>query len=260
MATTPKAKERKKPGRPPLSEKEKAKRAAAKKPVGRPPLSEAEKAKNAEKRAVKKQKEHEAKIAKSREIRAKEKERVKNQTLAKIQKGREKLSTWQPPVDDEDKGSNTKILESALYWRNRTPVNLEDAEELEARINEYFDYCMERDEKPTKAGVRLATGISAQNFSRILTGERRGGSAQQEILLEAMDVLEYGWESYMLNGKVNPASGIFIGKNQFGYKDQVDVVAAPAQPLGEIASAEELAKKYSAALPKGIDVDYKEVD
>lgn len=256
MAAT---KPKRKPGRPPLSEKEKAKRAAAKKPVGRPPLSEEEKAERAAKRAVKKQKEHEAKIEKSRNIRAKERERVKNQTLAKIQKGREKLETWTPPDDNEDKGSNTKILQSALYWRNRPPVNIEDAVELEERINEYFDYCMERDEKPTKAGVRLATGISATSFSAFLNGTRRAGSAQQEILLQAMDVLEYGWESYMLNGKVNPASGIFIGKNQFGYKDQVDIVAAPAQPLGELASAEDIAKKYQAALPKGIDVDFKEV-
>lgn len=248
------------PGRPPLSEKEKAKRAAAKKPVGRPPLTEKEKAERAAKRAVKKQKEHEAKIEKSRQIRAKEREKVKNQTLAKIQKGREKLQTWEPPDDSEDKGSNTKILQSALYWRNRPPVNIEDATELEARINEYFDYCMERDEKPTKAGVRLATGFSSSYFSRMLSGIIRPGSAQQEILLQAMDVLEYGWESYMLNGKVNPASGIFIGKNQFGYKDQVDVIAAPAQPLGELASAEDIAKKYQAALPKGIDVDFKEVE
>lgn len=254
-----KPKETRKPGRPPLSEKEKAKREAAKKPVGRPPLSEEEKAKNAAKRAAKKQKEHEALIEKNRRTRAKEREKVKEQTLAKIQKGREKLATWEPPADDEEKGSNTKILESALYWRNRPPVNLEDAEELEDRINEYFDYCAKRDEKPTKAGVRLATGISVQRFSRILSGENRANSVQQEVLLQAMDVLEYGWESYMLNGKVNPASGIFIGKNQFGYKDQVDVVAAPAQPLGELASAEDIAKKYQAALPKGIDVEFKEI-
>jgi hypothetical protein len=37
----------------------------------------------------------------------------------------------------------------------------------------------------------------------------------------------------MMNGKVNPASGIFIGKNHYQYKDTQDVTIRPDNPLGE---------------------------
>ena len=34
-----------------------------------------------------------------------------------------------------------------------------------------------------------------------------------------------------MNGKVNPASGIFIGKNYLDMKDQTDVVITPNNPM-----------------------------
>lgn len=43
-------------------------------------------------------------------------------------------------------------------------------------------------------------------------------------------------------------------------RDNVEVtVAPPEQPLGDAQSAEQLAQKYQTALPKGIDVEYREV-
>ena len=52
----------------------------------------------------------------------------------------------------------------------------------------------------------------------------------------------------MLNGKVNPASGIFLGKNQFGYKDQLDYVVRPEQMLSE-QTTPELMQRQIEALP-----------
>lgn len=54
----------------------------------------------------------------------------------------------------------------------------------------------------------------------------------------------------MQSGKINPASGIFIGKNMFGYKDTQDVVVTPNNPLDNGASPTEIADKYRAALPE----------
>ena len=48
----------------------------------------------------------------------------------------------------------------------------------------------------------------------------------------------------MMNGQINPASGIFLGKNHFGYKDVQDLVVQPKQPLGEQADAEAIEEKY----------------
>jgi hypothetical protein len=47
--------------------------------------------------------------------------------------------------------------------------------------------------------------------------------------VEAYDVLEALWEDYMMNGKINPVSGIFLGKNNFGYQDKQEYVLTPNQ-------------------------------
>ena len=43
------------------------------------------------------------------------------------------------------------------------------------------------------------------------------------------DMLEALWEDYMMNGKINPVSGIFLGKNHFGYQDKQEYVLTPNQ-------------------------------
>ena len=38
-----------------------------------------------------------------------------------------------------------------------------------------------------------------------------------DAIKKAYDFLGNLWENYMQNGKINPVSGIFLGKNNFGY-------------------------------------------
>ena len=45
------------------------------------------------------------------------------------------------------------------------------------------------------------------------------------------------------NGRVSPATAIFLLKNDHGYKDQQDVVISPTSPY-DSASQEELAQRY----------------
>ena len=49
----------------------------------------------------------------------------------------------------------------------------------------------------------------------------------KDIINEVYDSLEVLWESYMTNGKINPVSGIFLGKNNFGYQDKQEYVVTP---------------------------------
>ena len=51
-------------------------------------------------------------------------------------------------------------------------------------------------------------------------------------------------EDYMQNGKINPVSGIFLMKNNFGYADKQEVVLTPNNPLGEQKSNAELEERY----------------
>ena len=49
----------------------------------------------------------------------------------------------------------------------------------------------------------------------------------------------------MQNGKINPVSGIFLLKNNFGYQDKQEVVVTPNNPLGDGAERSQLEDKYT---------------
>lgn len=52
----------------------------------------------------------------------------------------------------------------------------------------------------------------------------------------------------MLNGKVSPPNGIFLGKNHFNYVDQTEVVVTPNNPLDNL-DASEARKRLTDAIP-----------
>jgi hypothetical protein len=65
--------------------------------------------------------------------------------------------------------------------------------------------------------------------------------------------LEELWEDYMLNGKVNPVAGIFLGKNLFQYRDQQEYVLTPNHGgIPEAIDAATIEAKY-AELPDSED-------
>jgi hypothetical protein len=59
-------------------------------------------------------------------------------------------------------------------------------------------------------------------------------NTHQAIILKAYRVMEELWENYMLNGKINPVSGIFLGKNQFQYSDKQEYVLTPNTGVGDV--------------------------
>ena len=65
-----------------------------------------------------------------------------------------------------------------------------------------------------------------------------------DAIKKAYGFLEELWEDFMMNGKVSPPNGIFIGKNHFNYKDVQDVVIAPQNNGDQDMSAEDIAKRY----------------
>jgi hypothetical protein len=56
------------------------------------------------------------------------------------------------------------------------------------------------------------------------------------------------WEHYMMNGKINPVSGIFLGKNNFGYQDKQEYVVTP-NTKNDYVDVETIEQKY-AELPE----------
>ena len=129
-------------------------------------------------------------------------------------------------IPDTDPGDNAKYLTMARAVMDMPPIDKSDINQVKRRINEYMDLCTQFDMKPTVKGFCNSLGITRQTLLTWKNGEYRANS-HQAIIVKAYNVLEELWEDYMLNGKINPVSGIFLGKNNFSYVDKQDVVLTP---------------------------------
>ena len=143
-------------------------------------------------------------------------------------------------------GDNSRFLRHALASWDLPPIDISDPKQVEERIRWFFNHCREDDMKPTVMGLCNALGITRQTFFNWGIGETRNckGSEYIDLVKKARGTLEELWEDYMLGGKINPVSGIFLGKNHFGYTDKKEVVLTPNNPLGEAEDTKELEDKY----------------
>ena len=140
-------------------------------------------------------------------------------------------------------GDNTRYLRYALAAWDLPPIDISDEKQVEKRIGDYFTFCAENDRKPNMVGMANWLGVDKTTLDSWKRGEYRT-QTHSPVIKKACRVLEDLWQDYMQNGKINPASGIFLGKNMFGYKDQQDVVVTPNNPLGPAEGYAELAQKY----------------
>jgi hypothetical protein len=140
-------------------------------------------------------------------------------------------------------GDNSRYLRHALATLNLPPIDISNAEQVSERLGWYFNHCADNDMKPTVNGMCNSLGIHRDTLHTWRTGEYRADS-HQAIIMKAYRVLEELWEDYMLNGKINPVSGIFLSKNLFyGYADKQEFVLTPNNGISD-ADAATIAAKY----------------
>lgn len=151
--------------------------------------------------------------------------------------------------ENTEPGDNSRYLRLARASMDLPPIDISDAEQVEDRINLYFDFCEQNDKKPQKIEMANWLGIHIDTLHTWLNGEYRA-ETHSEPIKKANAILHSLWVDYLQNGKTNPASGIFLGKNMFGYRDAIDLVPVQQNPLGDTLSAEEIAEKYKD-LPEG---------
>ena len=150
-------------------------------------------------------------------------------------------------IPDTEPGDHTKFLTHAMRVRALPRIDTADPIQVENRISEYFTMCAEDDVKPSVKGFLNALRIAKSTLWEWKQGNYRADT-HQAIIIEAYDLLEALWEDYMLNGKINPVSGIFLGKNNFGYTDKQEYVLTPNTKDVEAVDATTIEAKY-AELP-----------
>lgn len=127
-----------------------------------------------------------------------------------------------PPVRE----GNTEDTLHAMDIMALTPLKLTicQAAEVELRSQEYLELCITNNKKPGMAGYALALGVSRGQLVRYITGEVAIPKDVREVLVRFSALLDSLMEDYMMNGKINPVSGIWLQKNNFGYKEQIEYV------------------------------------
>ena len=148
-------------------------------------------------------------------------------------------------------GDNTKYLMANVELMNMPDIDIKDPEEVRQRINDYFKLYASYDMKPTVAGLGMALGLDRRRLWEIKTGALVGGQGQQHLPPETLDLIKKAyklmenlWETYMNSGKINPVSGIFLGKNNFGYQDKTEYVLTPNQQQASDYDPEDIRKRY----------------
>ena len=165
--------------------------------------------------------------------------------VVKKKQGRRDIGAFVNP--EVEPGENSRFLRFALASWDLPPIDISDPEQVKERIGMYFKHCAENDRKPQIIGMCNWLGISRQALNEWKNGEMRAAT-HGDIIKKACAIIEEQWADYMQNGKINPASGIFLAKNWFGYKDVADVVVTPNNPLQDL-SGDEARKRLIDAIP-----------
>lgn len=152
-----------------------------------------------------------------------------------------------------EKGDNAKIMSINIALFNMQDIDMTDAQAVTDRLGEYFALYEQADLKPTVAGMAIAlNGMSRQTLTAIAHDRVTGSTGYKSalppevtaIIKKAYKMMENMWETYMNSGKINPVSGIFLGKNNYGYQDKTEYVLTPNTQNDSDYDAEDIRQRY----------------
>ena len=154
-------------------------------------------------------------------------------------------------------GQTTKLIQHLRKVACLGPrLNLnEDPDGVRQRIADYFALCEEDDIKPSMSAMATAMGLTRRGLHKWRMGIIGKNEETRELLNQAAAVLAAVMEGCMLEGMINPVSGIFIMRNNYGYKNE-DVPDEPDEKSKlQGVDLKALEQKYKADIPDDIPDD-----
>ena len=119
-------------------------------------------------------------------------------------------------------GDNAKIIRYTLALSSgNLSGDINDIQFVMDRIKHFYDVCIEYDIKPSVAALAKVFNINRVTLFNWLNGKTERIKNQEclNAIKNAYDNISVQYEFYMNTGKINPVAGIFLMKNNFGYKD-----------------------------------------
>jgi hypothetical protein len=150
-------------------------------------------------------------------------------------------------------GDNAKITGITLKLFNMPNIDMNDEQAVADRLSEFFQLFANEDLKPTVSGMAMALNGHRRQWLHDVVADRATGGAGYKanlrpevavLIKKAYILMENQWESYMTAGKVNPVTGIFLGKNNFGYQDKTEYVLTPNQQNDSEINPDEIRQRY----------------
>ena len=120
------------------------------------------------------------------------------------------------------------------------------------RITEYFNICIKNNMKPTLEGLATAFGVDRKTIYKWANNIDSNSLPVnfRTVIKKVYQLLNSNFTDLSINGKINPVISVFLMKNNFGYKEQTEVLQTTTT---EVAKADEVMNKYDI-----IDADFKE--
>jgi len=134
---------------------------------------------------------------------------------------------------------NTQVISHIANVNKITKPLLDNPNSIRLCINTYMTMCQKDGIRPSVSGLSLAIGVSRMTLLKWANGETR--LQNQEVITQALQMIEVFVETSMETGKMNPVPALFLLKNNHNYHDES--VIKIDNGVKEL-SADEIRKKY----------------
>ena len=146
-------------------------------------------------------------------------------------------------------GEMSAMIADAINISSFGKVDINDPQAVEERLNQYLQYCMQRDMKPSVESMALAFGTNRMQLWRWVNGvECNIPEESRYAIKKGYNIMNQLLAQTMMDGKINPVSAIFLMKNNMGYRDQTEVVVTPNNPLNDLNDTQ-ATKRILDAIP-----------
>lgn len=159
-------------------------------------------------------------------------------------------------IVDIGEGRNRQYILHSLKLASYDRVNFNKTAEVRDRIMQYFTECCEEDMRPSVAGLALCLGCSRDYVYALANGELRAKTTPglQQLMIQAIQILDTQMMDYMQHNDINPIAGIFIMKNNFGYRDEKNISITNTPEITESKDKKSLEQKYLQSIADDLTV------
>ena len=134
--------------------------------------------------------------------------------------------------------------------------DLHKPEEVQSAIMNYFQTCRDHGTRPGNLGLYAALGLSRQDYNNLINGKVKSKASPVciDMMKKAARAVGVYREGLALEGKINPVTYIFMGKNYDSLSDATTLnISADSGSMAR-RSPDEVARQIEKDIP--IDADY----